>query len=54
MRKLLAILFIAALVFGAWWIFFKAKSHNDGLKQQPLKVGKHSGEFNKSVGAVVI
>lgn len=53
MRKLLAILFIAALVFGAWWIFFKDKSHNDGPKQQPLKVGKHSGEFNKSVGAVV-
>lgn len=53
MRKLLAILFIAALIFGAWWIFFKDKSHNDGPKQQPLKVGKHSGEFNKSVGAVV-
>lgn len=53
MRKLLAILFIAALVFGAWWIFFEDKSHNDGPKQQPLKVGKHSGEFNKSVGAVV-
>ena len=53
MRKLLAILFIAALVFGAWWIFFKDKSQNDGPKQQPLKVGKHSGEFNKSVGAVV-
>jgi Protein of unknown function (DUF3347) len=53
MRKLLAILFIAALVFGAWWIFFKDKSHNNGPKQQPLKVGKHSGEFNKSVGAVV-
>ncbi|MDB5198685.1 MAG: hypothetical protein JWO92_648 [Chitinophagaceae bacterium] len=53
MRKLLAILFIVLLAFAAWWIFFKDKPHNGGPKQQPLKVGKHSAEFNQSVGAVI-
>ncbi|MDB5224116.1 MAG: hypothetical protein JWN83_2783 [Chitinophagaceae bacterium] len=53
MRKLLAILLVVLLAFGAWWIFFKDKSHNGGPKQQPLKVGKHSAEFNQSVGAVI-
>ena len=53
MRKLLAILVIAAVAIGIWWMFFKDKSHNDGPKQQPLKVGKHSSEFNQSISNVV-
>ena len=53
MRKLLAILVIAALAMGIWWMFLKDKSPNDGTKQQPLKVGKHSSEFNQSVTNVV-
>lgn len=52
MKKVLAILVIVALAFGAWWLFFKDKSHNND-KQQPLKVGMHSNEFNKSIGAMV-
>ena len=53
MRRLLALLFIIALVFGVWWMFFRDKEHNSGPKQQPLKVGKHSAEFNQSVSSVV-
>jgi hypothetical protein len=53
MRRLLALLFVIALGFGVWWMFFRAKERNDGPKQQPLKVGKHSSEFNQSVSAVV-
>ena len=53
MRKLFVVIVFVALVIGVWWLFFKEKSHNSGPKQQPLKVGIHSGEFNKSIGAVV-
>ncbi len=53
MRKLFVVIFFVALVIGIWWLFFKEKSHDSGPKQQPLKVGIHSGEFNKSIGAVV-
>lgn len=53
MRPLLAILAVVVLAFGAWWLFFKDKSNNDTPKQEALKVGKHSTEFNQSVGAIV-
>jgi len=53
MRKLLVLLLIVALAFGTWWFFFKDKSHDSGPKQQPLKVGKHSSEFNRTVSSVV-
>ena len=53
MRKLLAILVILALAFGIWWMFFKDKSSKDEAKQEPLKVGKHSSEFNQSINSVV-
>ena len=53
MRPLLAILALVVLAFGAWWIFFKDKSNNSSPKQEALKVGKHSAEFNQSVDAIV-
>lgn len=54
MRKLLAIIIIfVVLIFVTAWMFWRNKSNDDASKQQPLKVGKHSGEFNKSIGAVV-
>lgn len=53
MRKLLALLLLVALAFGAWVFFFKDKPQNDGARQQPLKVSKHSAEFNQSIDAVV-
>jgi hypothetical protein len=53
MRKLLALLLIVALAFGTWWYFFKEKSGDNGAKQQPLKVSKHSSEFLQSISSVV-
>src|SRR5438045_5087064 len=53
MRKLFAVLVIVALAVGAWWLFFKDKSHSDEPKQQPLTVGKHSAEFNQSINSIV-
>ena len=53
MRKLFGFIFFVVLIFGAWWLFFKEKSHDSGPKQQPLKVAVHSGEFNKSIAMVV-
>jgi hypothetical protein len=53
MRKLLVLLLLIAVGVGTWWIFFKDKSGNNGPKQQPLKVGKHSSEFNQGITAVI-
>ncbi len=53
MRPLLAILAVVVLAFGCWWLFFKDKKNNGSPKQEALKVGKHSAEFNQSVGAIV-
>ena len=53
MRKLFAILVVVVLALGLWWMFFKDKSHNDSPKQQPLKVGNHSAEFNQDINSVV-
>ncbi|MBA3675252.1 MAG: DUF3347 domain-containing protein [Chitinophagaceae bacterium] len=53
MRPLLAILALVVLAFGSWWLFFKDKKNNGSPKQEALKVGKHSAEFNQSVGAIV-
>jgi len=53
MRILFAIILFAALGIGVWWMFFKDNTHNEGPKQQQLKVGSHSGEFNQSVEALV-
>ena len=53
MRRLFAIIFFVLLLFGIWWMFFKTESHDNGPKQEPLKVGKHSKEFNQSVSEVI-
>ncbi|HEY8690700.1 MAG TPA: DUF3347 domain-containing protein [Chitinophagaceae bacterium] len=53
MRKFSVVLLVIVVVFAAWRIFFRDKSHTDEPKQQPLKVTVHSGEFNKSIAAVV-
>jgi len=53
MRKFSVVLLVIVVVFAAWRIFFRDRSHNDEPKQQPLKVAVHSGEFNKSISAVV-
>ena len=53
MKKFLAVIFLLAAVFGIWWIFFKDKSEVVNIKEEPIAVHTHSGEFNKSVNTVM-
>jgi hypothetical protein len=53
MRTLFVIISLAALAVGIWWIFFKDKSKTDEPKQEALKVGKHSAQFNQSLNGVI-
>lgn len=48
MRKFLLILTALLLAFAVYWFFIREKK-DDGPKQQPLTVKKHSATFNQSV-----
>ncbi len=49
MKRLLAIIFLAVVLFGAYWFFFKKDSHPSEPKQQAISIKKHSEEFNRSI-----
>ena len=49
MKRLLAIIFLAVVLFGAYWFFFKKDSHPSEAKQHAIKIKKHSEEFNQSI-----
>src|SRR6478609_6296096 len=49
MKKVFAVLFLLLVLFGIWFLFFKKSSHESQPKQEALKVGAHSTEFNKSI-----
>ena len=51
MKRVLAIVFLAIIVFGAWWLFFKTDTtSNDGYEaESALVVKKHSETFNYGV-----
>jgi hypothetical protein len=53
MKSLLAIIFLAAVLFGAWWFFFKTDTHQIEPKQEAIKIKKHSYEFNLSIADAV-
>ncbi len=53
MKSLLAIVFLAAILLGAWWLFFRTDSHKSEPKQESIKLGKHTSEFNQSVSDAV-
>ena len=53
MKKFLAVIFLLAVVFGIWWIFFKDKPEVVNIKEEPIAVHTHSGEFNTSVSAAM-
>jgi hypothetical protein len=53
MKSLLAIIFLAAVLFGAWWFFLKKDTHETEPKQEAIKLHKHSNEFNQSISDVV-
>src|SRR5882762_7352035 len=51
MKKLLAFLILVIAAFCIYWFVFRSKGGggDDGPKQQPLTLKKHSLEFNTSV-----
>lgn len=53
MKKLIGVIVFVALVIGLWVIFLRKKPHDEQPRQEPLKVGKHSGEFNQSINSIV-
>lgn len=55
MKRVLAIVFLIAIVFFAWWLFFKGsgKKGNAEIKEGPVAVQKHSNLFNDRVTAAI-
>lgn len=50
MKKFLFLLLVVLAGFCLYWFVFRSKSHgDDGPKQQPLTLKKHSLQFNTSV-----
>lgn len=53
MKSLLAIIFLAAVLIGAWWLFFKTEKTASEPKQESIKLDKHTPEFNQSISNAV-
>ena len=55
MKRFLAILFLAIIVFGAWWLFFKTDKPDSPLnnKEEALIVMKHSEAFNSGIANAI-
>ncbi len=53
MKSLLAIIFLAVVLLGAWWLFFKTEKTESEPKQESIKIGKHTPEFNQSISNAV-
>ena len=53
MKSLLAIIFLAAVLFIAWWVFLKKDTHETEPKQEAIRINKHSKEFNQSISNAV-
>jgi len=53
MKRLLAIIFLAAVLFVTYWFFIKKDTRVAEPKQEAIKINKHSREFNQRVAAVV-
>jgi hypothetical protein len=55
MKRFLAILFLAIIVFGAWWLFFKTDKPADSFttNEETTVVKKHSEAFNNSIAIAI-
>jgi hypothetical protein len=53
MKSLLAIIFLAAVLFGVWWFFIKKDTHETEPKQKAIKINRHSREFNQSISDAI-
>lgn len=49
MKRILAILFLAVIVFGAWYLFFKKDKKDLKAEPEAIAVKKHSEGFNKNI-----
>jgi len=55
MKRLLAIIFLAVVLYGAWWFFLKkdAPGQKRSAETTKVKVNKHSEEFNQRISNAV-
>lgn len=55
MKRFLAIVFLAIIVFGVWWLFFKTDKPADSLNtnEEVRVVKKHSEAFNNSIANAI-
>jgi hypothetical protein len=54
MKKFLAIIFLLAVLFGIWYLFFNKKVVTEETKQESLNTNtKHSAAFNRSVTTTI-
>ena len=53
MKRLLAIIVLALILYAGYWFFFKGSSHISSPKPEAIKVKKHSGEFNQGIARAV-
>lgn len=55
MKRVLAILFLAIILFAAWWLFFKTDkpASEETEDQEALVVKKHSEAFNYGVANII-
>jgi hypothetical protein len=53
MKKVLAIIFLVAVLYGLWWIFFKKNSSKDPATTEAIALKKHSNEFNQSIASAM-
>jgi hypothetical protein len=55
MKRFLAIVFLAIIVFGVWWLFFKTDKPADSLNttEEVTVVKKHSEAFNNSIANAI-
>ncbi len=51
MRRVFSLLVLVVLLVGVYWFFFRKKSDP---RQQPLRVGKHSQDFNQRVNNALL
>lgn len=56
MKSLLAIIFLAVILLGAWWLFFRTGSGNSpdrDTTEASIELGTHSAGFNQDVSNAV-
>jgi len=53
MKKVLAIVFLAAVLFALYWVFFKKSSSTNSTQTEAIEVKKHTSQFNESITSML-